>query len=81
MIVTSRLSQATALVLANAAAAYELCSLTNPPLWLALLAGMSLTRGESELIWSLHHRYQFALPGRIESTLTQLRRSSRSVFR
>jgi hypothetical protein len=79
--VTWRLSQATTLVVANAAAAYEVCSLTNPPLWLALLAGVSLTRGESELIWSLHHRYQFALHGRTETTLAQLRRSSRSVFR
>ena len=78
---TWRLSQATTLVVANAAAAYEVCSLTNPPLWLALLAGVSLTRGESELIWSLHHRYQFALHGRTESTLAQLRGSSRSVFR
>jgi len=56
LIVTWRLSQATTLVVANAAAAYEVCKLTNPPLWLALLAGMSLARVESVLIWSLHHR-------------------------
>jgi hypothetical protein len=81
-IVRWRLTQATTLVVANAAAAYEVCRLTSPTLWLALLAGMSLARVESELILSLHHRVgQFALHGRTESTLAQLRRSSRSVFR
>jgi hypothetical protein len=56
LIVTWRLSQATTLVVGNTAAAYEVCKLTNPPLWLALLAGMTLARVESVLIWSLHHR-------------------------
>ena len=50
------LSQATTLVVANAAAAYEVCKFTNPPLWLTLLAGISLARVESELIWSFLHR-------------------------
>jgi hypothetical protein len=81
LLVTWPLSQATTLVVANAAAAYEVCKLTSPPSWLALLAGLSLARLESELIWSLHHRHQFAFRGRTESTLAQLRRGSRSVFR
>src|SRR5262249_10190220 len=80
-IVTWQLSQAITLVVANAAAAYEVCKLTNPAPWLALLAGMSLARAESELIWSLRHRHQLALPGRMEAPLAPLRRSSRSVFR
>jgi hypothetical protein len=71
LIVTWRLSQATTLVVANAAAAYEVCKLTNPALWLALLAGMSLARVESKLIWSLHHRKQTRLHGPTESTLAQ----------
>ena len=53
LFVTSRLSQATTLVVANAAAAYEACKLTHPPLWLALVAGISLARVESKLVWSL----------------------------
>ena len=54
-VVRLRLSQATTLVVVNAAAAFEVCKLANPPLWLALLAGVGLARVESELV-RLHHR-------------------------